>query len=132
MLMFVFRLAGSDLHQLRLQRVDRAQKSLDTLNFSGSTVRRFHRAVPEVLLHSEEVDPALGYGEADHHVLARYLAQFSGCKTRHENIRPQLHLITRETGSSASQECTIMEVFVECRKNARHLRTISNYFSCLI
>jgi len=91
--MFVFRLSGCDFHQLWLQRVDGAQKPLDTLNFSGSPVRRFHRAVPEMLLHPEEVDPALGYREAYHHVFARYLAQFPGCETRHENIRSQLHLM---------------------------------------
>lgn len=113
-LMFIFRLAGSDLHQLWFQRIDGAQKPLDALNFSSSPVRRFYRAVPEVLLHPEKVDPALGYRKANHHVFAWYLTQFPGCKTGHENIRSQLHLITYN--EKAVEQCGLgHESFVAAR-----------------
>lgn len=65
-------------------------------------MRRFYRAIPEVLLDSEEVNPTFGYRKANHHVFAWYLAQFPGCETRHENIRSQLHLITRRKRSDKS------------------------------
>lgn len=113
MLMFVFRLTGSYLHQLRFQRVDGAQESLDTLDLSGSPVRRFHRAVSEMLLHPEEINPAFGYRKANHHVLAWYLAQFPGCETWHENIRSQLHLITRRKRSDVSAQKLTAETGAE-------------------
>jgi len=94
MLVLVLGLAGSDFHQLRFQSVDGAQEPLDTLNLAGSSVRRLHRAVSEMLFHPEEVDPAFGNGKAHHHVLAWYLAQFPGRETRHENICSQFHLMT--------------------------------------
>lgn len=38
---------------------------------------RFNGPVPEVLLHAEQVDPALGNGEPNGHVLAGNLSEFA-------------------------------------------------------
>lgn len=81
-------------------------------------MRRFHRAIPEVLLHPEEVDPTLGYREANHHVFARYLAQFSGCKTRHENVCSQLHLITRKKKERSNAVSS--RKLAACRKSEKN------------
>lgn len=79
-----------------------------------------------MFLHSEEVNPAFGYRKANHHVFAWYLAQFPGCETRHENIRSQLHLITRKKRSG--------ELWLQTRRNRveRYEETLTKIFIKLL
>lgn len=55
-------------------------------------MRGLDGAVSEVLLYAEQVDPALGDGEADADVLARHLPQLARSEPRHQHVRAQLHL----------------------------------------
>ena len=90
--MFVLGLSRRHLHQLWLQGVNSAQKPLDTLDLAGTPVRRFHRTVPEVLLNAEQVDPALGYWNAHHHVLAGHAAELARREAWYQDVCSYLDL----------------------------------------
>lgn len=55
-------------------------------------MRGLNGAVSEVFFDPEKIDPALGDGKPDGDVLARYLPQLAGCKSRHQHVCAQLHL----------------------------------------
>lgn len=46
-----------------------------------------------MLLHAEQIDPALGNGKAHGDILAGYLAQLAGGEARHQDVGAQLHLV---------------------------------------
>lgn len=71
-------------------------------------MRGLDGAVAEVLLDAEQVDPAVGDGEADGHVLARHLAQLARREAGHQRVRAQLHLPHRG-GHSASPSHVMLD-----------------------
>lgn len=60
-------------------------------------MRRLDGSISEMLFHSKEVDPALGYREADGDILARHLPELPRRKARHQHVRAQLHLVPGDT-----------------------------------
>lgn len=101
MMVFVFRRTGSDLDESGLECVDGAEETFDTLDFAHATVRRLDRAVSEMFLYAEHVDPALRKRETDGHVFARDLAVLAADVAGHKNVRTQFHFVTGNAESGA-------------------------------
>jgi hypothetical protein len=55
-----------------------------------------------VLLHPEQIDPALGNGKPDGNIFARNLAKFSRSKTGHQDVSTKFHLKMLALGSTFS------------------------------
>lgn len=91
MVVLVLGRAGRHFNQGGLHGFYGAQESLDAFDLADPPVCGFDRAVAEVFLHPEHVNPSLRDGEPNGYVLARDLAVLAADVAWHQHVRFQLH-----------------------------------------